>query len=185
MPARPRSGGGPGGRAVERVDFRGRSSCETGAELLKLFKRHGIQAVLLAGFLRLLPANVCKAYRRRALNIHPALLPAFGGKGMYGARVHEAVLRSGSPESGPTVHYVNEQYDKGAILAQWPVRVHPGDTPASLAARVLEVEHILYPAAAAALARSIATGSGPPAFRRPQVADGDLRNAIESSFAGA
>jgi folate-dependent phosphoribosylglycinamide formyltransferase PurN len=79
------------------------------------------------------------------LNVHPALLPAFGGAGMYGARVHAAVLAAGARVSGPTVHFVDEQYDRGPIVMQWPVPVRDDDTPDTLAARVLHVEHLLYP----------------------------------------
>ena len=79
------------------------------------------------------------------MNVHPALLPAFGGPGMYGARVHRAVLDAGARISGATVHFVDEQYDRGPIIAQWPVPVLAADTPETLAARVLRVEHILYP----------------------------------------
>jgi phosphoribosylglycinamide formyltransferase-1 len=93
------------------------------------------------------PASVISAYRGRILNIHPALLPRFGGQGMYGTRVHEAVLAAGERESGATVHLVDEEYDRGAILLQRRVPVLPGDTPASLAARVLEAEHQVYPEA--------------------------------------
>jgi folate-dependent phosphoribosylglycinamide formyltransferase PurN len=79
------------------------------------------------------------------LNVHPALLPAFGGPGMYGARVHAAVLAAGARVSGPTVHFVSERYDEGAIVAQLPVPVRGDDTPESLAARVLAAEHRLFP----------------------------------------
>jgi folate-dependent phosphoribosylglycinamide formyltransferase PurN len=88
------------------------------------------------------------------LNVHPALLPAFGGPGMYGHRVHEAVLASGASESGCTVHLVDEEYDRGAILGQRRVPVLPGDTPDTLAARVLREEHRILPAAVLAAARA-------------------------------
>ncbi len=143
------------GRAVHRVDF---DADGASGELLLLLARHRAQGILLAGFLRLLPAEVCRAYRDRVLNIHPALLPSFGGRGMYGRRVHEAVLRSGASVSGPTIHFVSERYDEGRILAQWPVPVRPGDSADTLAARVLEVEHVLFPEAAEALARALARG---------------------------
>src|SRR5205807_2164795 len=100
---------------------------------------------VLAGYLQRIPPAVVARFRLRLINIHPALLPAFGGPGMYGRRVHEAVLASGAPISGATVHYVDEEYDRGPIIAQWPVPVRAGDTPESLAARVLEVEHRLLP----------------------------------------
>ncbi len=114
--------------------------------LLALLAEHRAELVVLAGYLKRVPAAVVAAYRGRMLNVHPALLPAFGGQGMYGRRVHEAVLASGARVSGVTVHLVDEQYDHGPIVAQWPVPVRPGDTPDSLAARVLEAEHRLLPA---------------------------------------
>ena len=175
------------GRAVHRVEFPPSSG-----ELLRLLKRHHAEGILLAGFLRLVPAEVCAAYRDRILNIHPALLPAFGGKGMYGHHVHEAVLRSGAALSGPTIHFVDERYDEGRILAQWPVPVLPGDTPDALAARVLRVEHALYPAAADALARAVQGGwpdAGPaPGFRWPgggHAPDAELGDRIMQAFGGA
>jgi phosphoribosylglycinamide formyltransferase-1 len=121
-------------------------------------ERHQVDLVVLAGYLRLVPAPVIARYRDRIVNIHPALLPAYGGKGMYGRRVHEAVLASGDHESGATVHLVDQAYDRGAILAQSRVPVLPGDSPDRLAARVLEVEHRLLPAvvlAAAAAGRPV------------------------------
>ncbi|MCL7974635.1 MAG: phosphoribosylglycinamide formyltransferase [marine benthic group bacterium] len=105
----------------------------------------GADLLVLAGFLKLIPEPVVRAHRGRILNIHPALLPAFGGPGMYGRRVHEAVLQSGARISGATVHIVDEQYDHGPIVAQWPVPVLEHDDPETLAARVLEVEHRLLP----------------------------------------
>ena len=94
-------------------------------------------------------------FPRRLINIHPALLPAFGGPGMYGRRVHEAVLASGAAESGATVHYVDEQYDRGPIIAQRTVPVHTGDTPETLATRVLAAEHELLPQVVLDLARTL------------------------------
>ena len=101
--------------------------------------------VVLAGYLRLVPAAVVARFRNRTINIHPALLPRFGGAGMYGRRVHEAVLASGATESGATVHYVNEQYDRGPIIAQRTVPVLADDTVDALARRVLVAEHELLP----------------------------------------
>src|SRR5881628_4139169 len=109
--------------------------------------------VVLAGYVKRIPPAVVARFRLRMINIHPALLPAFGGPGMYGRRVHEHVLASGAPISGATVHYVDEEYDRGPIIAQWPVPVRAGDTPQSLAARVLEVEHRLLPRVVLELAR--------------------------------
>ena len=116
-----------------------------GAEWLRLLAEHRIDLVVLAGYLKLVPAAVIAAYRGRILNIHPALLPEFGGAGMYGKRVHQAVLDARRTESGCTVHLVDEVYDRGEILAQARVPVLPGDTAESLAARVLAEEHKLLP----------------------------------------
>jgi folate-dependent phosphoribosylglycinamide formyltransferase PurN len=113
----------------------------------------GAQLVVLAGYLKRVPIAVVAAFHLRMINIHPALLPGFGGAGMYGRRVHEGVLASGATVSGATVHYVDEEYDHGPIIAQWPVPVHAGDTQQSLAARVLEAEHRLLPAVVIALAQ--------------------------------
>lgn len=124
------------------------------AEWLGLLERHAIELVVLAGYLKLVPEPVVRRYEGRIINIHPALLPDFGGPGMYGARVHRAVLAAGVPVSGATVHVVTAEYDRGPILAQARVPVRPGDTPETLAARVLEVEHQLLPAVVRAAARA-------------------------------
>lgn len=129
-----------------------RPESDLAADTLELLERHTIGLIALAGYLRLVPGAVIRAYAGRIVNIHPALLPAFGGKGMYGSRVHRAVLASGARVSGPSVHYVTENYDEGRIIAQWPVPVLPDDTAETLAARVLLVEHRLYPLVIAALA---------------------------------
>ncbi|HEY7634293.1 MAG TPA: phosphoribosylglycinamide formyltransferase [Gemmatimonadales bacterium] len=132
--------------------------CETladpadASEWLVQLDRHQVDLVVLAGYLKLVPAAVVARYRDRIINIHPALLPNFGGKGMYGKRVHEAVLASGARESGATVHLVDEVYDCGAVLAQARVPILPGDTPDRLAARVLDVEHRLLPSVVLAAA---------------------------------
>ena len=103
--------------------------------------------ICLAGYMRILTPVFIQAFAGRILNIHPALLPAFGGPGMYGHHVHEAVLRAKVPKSGATVHYVNEGVDTGKIILQAEVPVLPDDTPETLAARVLEQEHKIYPEA--------------------------------------
>jgi formyltetrahydrofolate-dependent phosphoribosylglycinamide formyltransferase len=129
-----------------------------GADWLARLERHRIDLLVLAGYLKLVPAPVIDRYRHLIVNVHPALLPRFGGAGMYGRHVHEAVISSGARESGATVHLVDEVYDRGAILAQARVPVLPRDTPDRLAARVLEVEHRLLPAvvlAAAAAGRPV------------------------------
>lgn len=111
--------------------------------------------VVLAGYLKLIPAAVVARFPGRMINIHPALLPAFGGPGMYGQRVHAAVLASGATASGATVHYVDEHYDRGPIIAQRTVPVLPGDTVETLAARVLTAEHELLPQVVLELARRL------------------------------
>ena len=121
--------------------------------LVDALAAYGIDLVVLAGWLRLVPAELVRRYAGRMVNVHPALLPAFGGAGMYGIRVHRAVLASGAKVSGATVHEVDEQYDTGRILAQWPVPVRPSDSPESLAQRVLVVEHQILPAVVDAIAR--------------------------------
>ena len=118
----------------------------------QLLQAHRIELVALAGYVRFVPVEVTARWIGRMMNVHPALLPAFGGKGMYGARVHEAVIRAGARVSGATVHFVDAQYDHGPIIAQWPVPVHPDDDARALAARVLAVEHELYPHALEAVA---------------------------------
>jgi formyltetrahydrofolate-dependent phosphoribosylglycinamide formyltransferase len=123
-----------------------------GAGMLAVLREHAIDIVVLAGYLRFVPNDVTRAYRGAIVNVHPALLPAFGGSGMYGARVHAAVIAGGARVSGATVHFVDEQYDHGPIIAQWPVPVFPDDTPATLGPRVLRVEHVLYPRVVEALA---------------------------------
>lgn len=119
---------------------------------LDLLREYHIDLLVLAGYLRLVPAPVVAAYRGRIINTHPSLLPAFGGKGMYGERVHQAVLESGARETGVTIHLVDEVYDRGAVLAQSRIPVLRDDTAERLAARVLEVEHRLLPAAVLAAA---------------------------------
>lgn len=123
-------------------------------EWLDPLERVGADLVVLAGYLKLVPRGVVERYRGRIVNIHPALLPAFGGRGMYGRRVHEAVLASGARESGASVHLVDEVYDRGEVLARARVPVLPGDDPDRLAARVLEAEHRLLPAVVLAAARA-------------------------------
>ena len=128
------------------------SDSSDAAEWLERLARHRVDLLVLAGYLKLVPAGIVSRYRDRIVNVHPALLPAFGGPGMYGHRVHEAVLASGVRESGATVHLFDEVYDHGAVLAQARVPVVSGDTPETLAARVLAVEHRLLPAVVLAAA---------------------------------
>lgn len=123
-----------------------------GTPLADLLRDARVDAVVLAGYLRLVPAPVVHAYAGRMINVHPALLPAFGGAGMYGHRVHDAVIAAGAAESGATAHFVDEVFDHGAIIARWSVPVQAGDTADVLAARVLRMEHLLYPRVVQALA---------------------------------
>ncbi|MEI6846508.1 MAG: phosphoribosylglycinamide formyltransferase [Chlorobiaceae bacterium] len=115
------------------------------AAMVACLKERQIEIVLLAGYLRKVPEAVVDAFPDKIINIHPALLPKFGGEGMYGVHVHAAVIDAGETESGATVHFVNKEYDKGRILLQRKVPVLTIDTAESLAARVLECEHTLYP----------------------------------------
>ncbi len=157
------------GVATRVIPTRDRTAEEIAAETLAALEEHGVRLVFLAGYMKLVPQPVVAAFRGRMLNVHPALLPSFGGQGMYGIRVHRAVLASGARVSGPTVHLVDEEYDRGRILAQWPVPVLAGDTPEALAARVLEVEHRLYPRTADHLARAVLAGedAAPLPFEGP------------------
>jgi len=106
---------------------------------------HQIDLVVLAGYMKRIGKQTLSAFSNRILNIHPSLLPKFGGQGMYGIRVHEAVIRSREAETGATVHLVNEDYDDGPILQQRSINVRSGETPKSLQDRTLELEHSLYP----------------------------------------
>jgi len=143
-------------RGVPTAVFTDPTSAE---EWLTQLRRHRIDLLVLAGYLKLVPAAVIRAFPGRIVNIHPALLPAFGGAGMYGKRVHQAVLAAGATESGCTVHLVEEAYDRGEILAQARVPVLPGDTAESLAARVLAEEHRLLPKVVLELAARIPRAS--------------------------
>jgi formyltetrahydrofolate-dependent phosphoribosylglycinamide formyltransferase len=125
-----------------------------GTEWIRLLQEQRVDLLVLAGYLKLVPPAVIAAMPNRIINIHPALLPRHGGPGMYGHRVHAAAIAAGDIESGATVHLVDEQYDRGAVLGQARVRVLPGDTPDALAERILEVEHRLLPAAVLAAARA-------------------------------
>jgi phosphoribosylglycinamide formyltransferase-1 len=117
------------------------------SRLLSVLSDHYVNFIVLAGYMKRLSPRVIRAYRNAIINIHPALLPKFGGKGMYGTHVHRAVLDSGDTMTGATVHIVDEEYDHGPIVLQRKVPVEPDDTPETLAARVLGVEHEIYPEA--------------------------------------
>ncbi|MEI6695629.1 MAG: phosphoribosylglycinamide formyltransferase [Bacteroidota bacterium] len=113
--------------------------------LLKVLKKNKIDWVVLAGFLLLIPTDVINAYKDRIINIHPALLPNYGGKSMYGMRVHEAVISNNENESGITIHYVNEKYDEGNIIFQAKCAIDQDDTPETLAAKIHILEHEYFP----------------------------------------
>jgi phosphoribosylglycinamide formyltransferase 1 len=113
--------------------------------ILDILTVQGISFIVLAGFLWLIPGYILHAYPGNIINIHPALLPSYGGKGMFGLHVHEAVIRSGDRESGITIHYVNERYDDGQIIFQAKCPVNPGDTPEILAARIHQLEYAYFP----------------------------------------
>jgi len=130
--------------------------------VLRLLDEYRIDMVFLAGYMRKLGATVLRRYENRVFNIHPALLPKYGGRGMYGIHVHEAVLAAGDAVTGVTIHRVNEQYDAGDIVAQTEVPVLPGDTPEILAARVLEREHAFL----VEIVAKIAAGEIPPGQNR-------------------
>ena len=150
----------PGAHALARAARRGIATAviarpDDGPALVTLLEDHQIDIIVLAGYLKFVPAEVTRRWAGRIINIHPSLLPKFGGAGMYGRRVHEAVIAASESESGATVHHVNEEFDRGEIIAQERVRVEPGDTPETLAARVLDAEHRLYPRTLQELALAI------------------------------
>ena len=122
--------------------------------ILKILDGEDPDLIVLAGYLSILPAKVVEKYRGRIINIHPALLPKFGGKDFYGIHVHEAVLAAGEKESGATVHYVDEGVDTGKIILQEKVPVLPGAAPQTLRERVLEIEHKILPEAIAMIEKA-------------------------------
>ena len=115
------------------------------SEVVNDLKRRGTEWIILAGFLWLIPDHILKAFPQKIINIHPALLPAFGGKGMYGMKVHQAVIAAGEKQSGITIHFVNDKYDEGDIIFQATCQVHPGDTAEMLAAKIHELEYEHFP----------------------------------------
>ena len=133
---------GVAAHVFSRADFR------EGSAVLQLLQDEKIDAIVLAGFLSRIPQNIIEHYPSRIINIHPALLPRFGGKGMYGHFVHEAVLAAGEVVSDITIHYVDAEYDHGSTLCQATCPVYPSvDTPDSLAERIHHLEHLYYPVA--------------------------------------
>lgn len=126
------------------------SFCETN-EVIDLLKKANIDLIVLAGFLWMIPENLIKAFPNKIVNIHPALLPKFGGKGMYGMNVHKAVIEAKEKESGISIHFVNEHYDEGKIIAQYKCEVEESDTAETLANKIHELEHKCFPKAIEAL----------------------------------
>jgi len=124
------------------------------SDLAEFLKSLDIGLIVLAGFLKMMPETVIKNFKNRIINIHPALLPSFGGKGMYGMNVHKAVYNSGAKVSGATVHFINEAYDEGKIIAQKKVDISDVKFPEQIAERVLKIEHELLPFVIEKFARS-------------------------------
>src|SRR6266540_1685841 len=132
---------------------------DDGRELGDRLETARADLIVLAGYVKKIPSPLVARYARRILNIHPGLLPRHGGAGMYGARVHEAVIASGDRESGVTVHLVDDEYDRGPMIAQWRIPVRDAETAGSLAARVLRVEHVMYPRVVELVASLTQTGN--------------------------
>jgi phosphoribosylglycinamide formyltransferase-1 len=130
---------------VETAIVDGKDAAAMEEELLRLIRSQGVHLLVLAGFMKLLPASVIEVMQGRIINIHPALLPRHGGKGMYGRKVHEAVIASGDHETGATVHWVNERYDEGAVIAQRTIGVRRSDTAEDVERIVRAVERELLP----------------------------------------
>jgi formyltetrahydrofolate-dependent phosphoribosylglycinamide formyltransferase len=130
---------------AEMIGLKNKSAKDAADSYMELLKKYHIHFIVLAGYLKMIPATVIKAYPHRIINIHPALLPAYGGVGMYGNRVHEAVIAAGEKKSGISIHRVNEIYDNGEIIFQAECDIAEGETPASLAAKIHALEHRHYP----------------------------------------
>lgn len=145
-------------RGIAARHISAKTHADPGGALLEALREHHVFVIALAGYMKRLDPRVVAAFRGRAVNIHPAPLPRFGGPGMYGDRVHAAVLAAGVQRSGPTVHLVTDEYDEGEVLAHAEVAVQPDDTPGSLGERVLAAEHDLY-------WRAIEARFGPGAIR--------------------
>ncbi len=127
--------------------FQFNSEVEFATAMMQTLREHNINFIVLAGYMKKLDPTIISTFKNRIINIHPALLPAYGGKGMYGMHVHEAVIANRDSVSGATVHFVDEEYDRGPVVMQQQVDVSPNDTPEKLAEKVLKIEHALYPKA--------------------------------------
>ena len=128
-------------------DFRFPEEINKNKEYEFVLKIYKTDLILLAGFMKKIPKNIVEIYKNRIMNIHPSLLPEFGGKGFYGMKVHNAVIKSNEKNSGATVHLVNDEYDKGRIIIQKKVKINVSDTAETLAFKVLKIEHQIYPKA--------------------------------------
>lgn len=131
-------------KGVETVVFNNQSF-KKNAKVLTVLHSHSIDFIVLAGFLLKIPLNIIKAFPDKIINIHPSLLPKFGGKGMYGQYVHEAVIQAKEEESGISIHYVNEEYDEGGIIFQSKISVNENDSSFSLAKKIQSLEHKYFP----------------------------------------
>ncbi len=167
---RARSAGVP----VHIIPTKGREMSEIAQDTLRVLDEHAIDIVLLAGYLRFVPSEVTSRFSGRILNIHPALLPEFGGPGMYGMNVHRAVADSESTKIGATIHFVSDLYDEGAILGQWRMSRRPEDSAEEIAAKVLKIEHRLYPAAVDHLCDALIADTRPV-----RMGDVDVKNSFE------
>lgn len=116
-----------------------------GVYMVELMQKYGIDFIVLAGYLRFIPSELIAAFKGKMVNIHPSLLPKYGGPGMYGSKVHQAVVANKEKESGITIHYVNEEYDKGTIIYQKKTTVGAGESAATLAEKIHHLEHEHYP----------------------------------------
>jgi len=132
-----------------------RSQFENPDFMLPVMRNSEIDLIVLAGFLWLIPSYLVESYSNRIINIHPALLPAYGGKGMYGDHVHRAVIGAQEKKSGITIHYVNEKYDEGAIIAQFECEIMPEDTPESLAKKIHKLEYAHFPEVIESVAKQL------------------------------
>ncbi len=167
---RARSAGVP----VHIIPTKDREMSEIAQDTLRVLDEHAIDIVLLAGYLRFVPSEVTSRFSGRILNIHPALLPEFGGPGMYGMNVHRAVADSESTKIGATIHFVSDLYDEGAILGQWRMSRRPEDSAEEIAAKVLKIEHRLYPAAVDHLCDALIADTRPV-----RMGDVDVKNSFE------
>lgn len=132
---------------INSKHFSRKELSEQGGKILRYLDEEKIDFIVLAGFLFLVPPEIVKAYKGKIVNIHPALLPDFGGKGMYGDRVHKAVIENKRKISGITIHHVDEEYDQGRVILQEEIQVDEGETPESLRRKIQQLEHFHYPRA--------------------------------------